>query len=185
MWSEKSERLGIRQMLRGIGGSMILIGCLGLGLWYKKQLTGRVRNLRLLEHILELLASEVRFGRATLPECCEHVSAQVSEPFSEALGQVAERMLENDGVTFDAVFRECMEETLRSMPLKPQDRENFYAFLSTIGYADRQMQLRAMEHGCELMAGTIEKLERDNAEKCRMAIGLGAMGGLLLILVLW
>ena len=172
-------------MFREIGGSMILIGCLGLGIWYRTQLTGRVSALRMLEHILELLASEVRFGRATLPECCIHVSAQVQEPVSRALSQVAERMRENDGVPFAAVFRECMEEPLRTLPLKKEDREGFFGFLSTVGYVDRQMQLRAMEHGCELMAGTIEKLERDNAEKCRMAVGLGAMGGLLLILVLW
>ena len=172
-------------MLRGIGGSMILIGCLGLGIWHRTQLTGRVSALRMLEHILELLASEVRFGRATLPECCKHVATQVSEPFSGALVKVAERMQENDGIPFAEVFQECMEEPLRTLPLKQEDREGFFRFLSTVGYVDRQMQLRAMEHGCELMAGTIEKLERDNAEKCRMAVGLGAMAGLLLILMLW
>ena len=164
---------------------MILIGCLGLGIWYRTQLTGRVSALRMLGHSLELLASEVRFGRATLPECCRHVSAQVQGTFSQALSQVAERMQENEGVSFAAVFRECMEEPLRALPLKKEDWENFFRFLSTVGYVDRQMQLTAMEHGCELIAGTIEKLERDNAEKCRLAVGLGAMGGLLLILVLW
>ena len=164
---------------------MILIGCLGLGIWYRTQLIGRVSALRMLVHILELLASEVRFGRATLPECCKHVAAHVPGPVSQALSQVAEKMQENDGVPFTTVFRECMDKPLRTLPLKKEDREGFFSFLSAVGYVDRQMQLRAMEHGCELMAGTIEKLERDNAEKCRMAVGLGAMGGLLLILVLW
>jgi stalled ribosome rescue protein Dom34 len=35
------------------------------------------------------------------------------------------------------------------------------------------------------MIATEEQLVRENEEKCRMAVGLGAMGGLLLILVLW
>ncbi len=37
----------------------------------------------------------------------------------------------------------------------------------------------------EQLAATEEQLVRENEEKCRMAVGLGAMGGLLLILVLW
>ena len=47
------------------------------------------------------------------------------------------------------------------------------------------MQLRVIEQSTELLESTVEKLEKENAEKCRMAVGLGAMGGLLLILVLW
>ena len=46
------------------------------------------------------------------------------------------------------------------------------------------MQLRAIEQGMERLGVTEERLEKENEEKSRMAVGLGAMGGLLLILVL-
>ena len=61
-------------MLRGLGCCMIFGGCLGLGLWYRSQLNGRIGALRSLRNILELLAGEVRYGRDTLPECCGHIS---------------------------------------------------------------------------------------------------------------
>lgn len=172
-------------MFRGIGGVMIFTGCLGLGMWYRCQLTERVSALRLLGHILELLSSEIRYGRATLPECCRHAAAQLSEPFAGTLRQVEKRMRENTGAGFAEVFRECLSEPIKSLPLKPEDRAAFFRFLSETGFMDRQMQLRVIEQSRELMTGTVEKLERENAEKCRMAVGLGAMGGLLLILVLW
>ena len=172
-------------MLRGIGGVMIFMGCLGLGVWYRGQLTGRVRALWLLKGVLELLSSEIRYGRATLPECCRHAASQLPAPFCEALREVDERMRRNDGDTFAAVFCECMSKPLKELPLRKEDRDNFLGFASEEGFLDGQMQLRTLERSSELLSDTAERLQKENVEKCRMAVGLGAMGGLLLILVLW
>lgn len=172
-------------MLKGIAGIMVFSGCLGLGFWYRNQLNGRIKSLRLLQGMLELLASQVRYGRATLPECCRHVSVQLGPPFDQAFRGVAERMQENTGATFAEVFRDYLEKPLKELPLKQEDRETFMQFASKTGYQDGQLQLRFMEQSGELMAGTVERLEKESNEKCRMAVGLGAMGGLLLVLVLW
>ena len=172
-------------MLKGFGGIMILSGCLGLGFWYREQFCGRIRALRMLGTILELLASQVRYGRATLPECCRQVAPQLDSPFEQAFRGVAEQMQQNTGASFAAIFREHMEEPLRELPLTLEDRENFLQFASETGYLDGQMQLRVIEQSGELMSGTVERLEREKADKNRVAVGLGAMGGLLLILVLW
>lgn len=94
-------------------------------------------------------------------------------------------MEENTGISFGDVFREETEGALKAMPLKEEDRENFMRFTAQTGFMDGQMQLRTIEHSMELLQATEEKLELENAEKCRMAVGLGAMGGLLLVLVLW
>ena len=48
-----------------------------------------------------------------------------------------------------------------------------------------QTKGRLNEQSMELLGSTEERLERENAEKCRMAVGLGAMSGMLLILILW
>ena len=61
-------------MVRMLGGCMVFAGCLGLGLWYRYQFGARIKALHNLERMLELLASEVRYGRATLPECCSHIA---------------------------------------------------------------------------------------------------------------
>lgn len=171
-------------MVRMLGGCMIFAGCLGLGLWYRFQMVGRIRAIRSLEHILELLGSEVRYGRATLPECCGHIARGLPAPFGEAFLEIGHRMEENTGLTFGEIFREEMAEALRGLPLRETDREDFLRFAWQTGYADAKMQLRAIEQSAELLKGTRERLEGENAEKCRMAVGLGAMGGLFLILIL-
>lgn len=172
-------------MIRIAGGGMIVLGSLGLGLWYRGQFGERIRALRDLEHILELLASEIRYGRDTLPECCGHVARNLSAPFSQAFLKVGHRMEENEGLSFGQVFREEMAGALASLPLQEADREHFLGFASQTGFSDSQMQLRAITQSCELLQETRERLEEEHEGKCRMAVGLGAMGGLLLLLVLW
>lgn len=172
-------------MIKLLGGCLVFAGCLGLGLWYRYQFGARIKALRSLEHMLELLASEVRYGRATLPECCSHIAGGLDLDFEEAFREVGRRMEENMGTSFGEVFREEMEKALGGLPLQEADRENFLRFAARTGFSDSQMQLREIEQSAELLRNTRERLERENTEKCRMAVGLGAMGGLLLILVLW
>ncbi len=172
-------------MIRLIGGCMILSGCFGLGIWYREQFVGRLKMLGELQKLLELLAAEIRYGRATLPECCRNTGKYLQEPFSGILTAISERMDRNFGDSFGEVFREEMLPQLKKMPLKEEDVENFLRFTNQSGFADGQMQVRTLEQSMELLHGTEEKLQQENAEKCRMAVGLGAMSGLLLILILW
>ena len=172
------------EMLRGIGSGMILAGCLGLGLWYRGQLRGRIQALRQLVAILDLFCSEVGYGRSTLPECCRRLAGQVPEPFGESLGRIGEIMEENRGKAFAEVFREYMEEPLGTMSLRDTDREVFLGAVPQMGFVDGQMQLKVMESSRERLSSTIGTLEQENAQKCRMAVGLGAMGGQFLLLIL-
>ncbi len=46
------------------------------------------------------------------------------------------------------------------------------------------MQLRMIEQSRVRIETRTDSLERGNVERCRMAVGLGALGGLLILLVL-
>lgn len=172
-------------MFRILGGFMIFGGCMGLGIWYCFRMKGRIRALGSLGNILGLLAGEVRYGRATLPECCGQAARHLDVPFREAFSAVSRRMEENRGEAFGEVFREEVGKVLQELPLDALDRESFMQFTDQTGFMDGQMQLRAIERSMESLHGTKEKLEEENAQKSKMAVGLGAMGGLLLVLVLW
>lgn len=171
-------------MLRLAGACMILTGCFGLGFWYRRQFTGRVRALREMCNTLSLLCSEIRYGRGTLPECCRNVADRMAGNFGPAFRMIADRMRENTGESFAEVFAECAEVPLKEMPLKEEDREEFLRFVSAGTFGDGQMQLALIEQSREQLETRAAALERENGEKCRMAVGLGAMGGLLIILIL-
>ena len=172
-------------MLKGAGCIMILAGCFGMGLLYREKMNGRIRALQQLMDILELFESEVRYGRSVLPECCRRVGGQIGGAMGETLVYVSERVQENDGASFGEIFSENVGNVLKELPLKAEDRAAFFQFISPNGFMDGQMQQRAIEQCRERLGRTKEKLEQENAEKSRIVVGLGAMSGLLLILILW
>ena len=163
---------------------MIVTGCLGMGLWYREHFIGRLETLRELQRIQEILISEIRYGKSTLPESCNHIADRLKEPYQSCFARIYERMRENTGVVFGQVFREEMEACLAGLPLKEEDKKCFLTLFPDNGYVDESMQIRTIEQSKELLQHTIGELERENAEKCRMAVGLGAMSGLLLLIVL-
>lgn len=131
-----------------------------------------------------MLIGEIRYGKATLPECCIQVSEQLPQPYRGSLRAVYERMAENMGESFDTVFREEIEKALLQLPLKGEDRALVLSLFSKKGFEENAMQIRTIEQGRERLRQVIESVEAEHAQKCRMAVGLGIMGGLLVTVVL-
>lgn len=155
-----------------------------MGIWYREQFQGRLKILRQLAEILELLMSEVRYGKSTLPECCRYVGERVQEPFGGCLVHIHDEMQKNTGNGFYEVFSEGMGECLEGFPLAKEDKEAFLHFASKGSFADGAMQLRWMEQSREMLGSIISGLEQETVQKGRIAVALGAMSGLLLVIVL-
>lgn len=128
--------------------------------------------------------SEIRYGKTPLPECCKRIGERVKQPYSMAFWSIYQKMEENTGDSFAEIFCSQMEKCLMQFPLSSQDREQFLSFAEGNSFGDGSMQIRSIERSRELLQITVKNLERENAEKCRMAVGLGAMSGLLLIIIL-
>lgn len=170
--------------MRFLGGIMIVGGCLGLGLWYREQFIGRINALRTLALILEMLMSEIRYGKASLPECCRNLASRLDEPYSSCLDDVGGETGGENGASFSGVFCDSMENCLKTQPLKKEDREIFLQPFHGQGFQDGAMQLRNMEQALVRISDGITLLEKERREKCNMAVGLGAMSGLLLVIIL-
>lgn len=128
--------------------------------------------------------SEIRYGKTPLPECCRRLGERQREPFGEAFLSIYEEMKENHGESFSEIFCAKMEQCLKKIPVTEQDREDFLSFARGQSFEDGSMQLRTIERSKELLLTTARRLEKENAEKGRMAVGLGAMSGLLLLVIL-
>ena len=74
--------------------------------------------------------------------------------------------------------------TLEKMPLKREDREIFLAPFCGQGFSDGQMQLKSIEQSLAQIKDIIRIQNEEQREKCRMAVGLGVMSGLLLIIIM-
>lgn len=170
--------------MRLVGALLILVGCTGLGLWYKEQFLGRLRALRTLTAILEMLMSEIRYGKATLSECCREVAARVEEPYKSVLMGVYQECNNATSASFGEIFVEMMERCFAQLPLKREDREIFLSPFKGQGFQDGQMQIKSLEQSLYRLNDMIRIQNEEQREKCRMSVGLGVMSGLLLVIVM-
>ena len=89
-----------------LGGFLILLGCFGMGLWYRQQFLGRLYTIRELIRILEQWISEIRYNGSTLPECCRQTGRQRKD----RLGEICTEVYREYAETEDAGFLELAEK---------------------------------------------------------------------------
>lgn len=171
-------------MIRVLGFSLIGISCSGLGVWYARNLRQRLHHLHAMNRILELLISLLQYGKSTLPECCCQLAAQVEEPYSGAFARIWQELSENRGSCFAEVYESIMGEALQVTALQEQDRQLFLQCMLDQGGSDGEAGVRLIRRQQELLQERITRLETENREKSRMAVGLGTLGGLLIIIIL-
>ena len=171
-------------MLRVLGFSLIGVSCSGLGIWYAWNLRQRLYHLHAINRILELLVSQLQYGKSTLPECCSQLAAQVEEPYSSAFAQVWQELSDNRGSCFAQVYERIMGKALQETALQEQDRQLFMQCMLDQGGSDGEAGVRLLRRRQELLQERIARLEAENREKSRMAGGLGTLGGLLIIIIL-
>lgn len=108
----------------------------------------------------------------------------MKEPYGSAFEGIYGQMAENTGESFGEVFKNRINKCLEQVPVRKKEKELFVQSLAGNSFEDSAMQLRSIERYNDLLKASAAEAEREIAEKSRMAMGLGAMGGLLLIIVL-
>lgn len=171
-------------MVRVVGASLIIGGCTAIGFFYKGRFHAALWHLRYMQQILELIMSEIRYGKATLPECCGNIAGKVVQPYSEALKRIGENMLKPEGMGFAENWRVHMEHALGEVPVTKREKEMFLGFSSCCGLNDNQMQVRAIEQYRDMLESTIKMREAELNKQSKMAAGLGIMSGLLITVIL-
>ncbi len=171
-------------MQRVVGFIMIFAGCSGLGVWYGKQYREQIKTLRSFCRILEYFEAEIRFGRAVLSECCLKLADRTQEPFRSSFYDIYDKFYENSGESFGDICRESLENGLKNLVVKKEDKEVFINCFSSGGYEENLLQIRLIEQAREELADRLALAEQENASKYKLALGMGVMSGLLLIILL-
>lgn len=171
-------------MLRIVGAVCIILGSTGIGFWYRQRLYAAIGHLRSMKQILEFFMSEIRYGKATLPECCKKAGERMEEPYRGALLEIYEKMEAYDGSSFSEKWISCMTAALADVPITQKEKEIFLGFSAGSRISDNHMQLQAAAGYRDMLESSIKSREEEVQKQGRMAAGLGIMGGLLLTVIL-
>lgn len=82
-------------MLRVIGALLTILACGFAGIIMARSYTMRPKYLQDFATALQLLATEIDYGRTSLPEACHKISGQTIPPIAQFFGDFAS-LLDND-----------------------------------------------------------------------------------------
>ncbi len=170
-------------MQKTFGFILILAGCSGLGMWYSMQFRLRIQNLKKMCHILRMLESQVRFGRSTMGECCEQIARRVDNPFKSCFKEIAGEMEQNEGSSLGQVSRASFNRHLKRLVVSEKEKEEFVTCFAHEGFEDEGMQIQSILRGRQELETAMQELNETLTSRCRLAISLGTMSGLLLVVL--
>ena len=155
----------------------------------------RVRQLQELGRIIGYMSGELRYRREILAQAFESISKKCSVPFSGWLDELSKRLDRNlrlrmddeymrmENTDFQSLWKKSADDFYLQSGLKREDMEYIYNLGQTIGYLDVQAQ----EQGLLLLQGDlnrhIQRLEDEMHERIRVAMILGAVLGILLVII--
>lgn len=171
------------KVLRYVGMGLVVFGCTALGMEMSSDRKKRIRDIRELQKILDLLEGEIGYAHASLPESFRQVSGRVKPPFSGFLAHMAEHMEAFLGDTLKEIFRQHVRDELEQTALQKDDLEDLIRFGEQLGYLDVKMQLTAIAFYREQLAQSCEQAQELYRNQSKLFRCLGIMGGLFLVII--
>lgn len=155
-----------------------------MGWSVRDRLKGKLNDLYQIREMFKMLQNEIIYSRAALPEACRHIGERVNKPYAEAFKSIHEEMIANSGQSFCLVWKKHMGKCLQEITVSGEDKKILLEFGNCIGFMDGTMQAQAVEQYMHRLNLSIEKMEKEMADKCKVIMSLSVMGGLMLAIIL-
>lgn len=171
-------------MLRLLGAGAVITAGTAIGFSMERELANRVKSLREIEHITDILKAEIRYAGTPLQEVFRGTAERVEAPFSDMLREAADEMELRDGKTLGKIWGDCILRLPGDTGLTQADKREFSHLGERLGYLDGQMQIRTLERYKEELEREQKEAEADYRQKVRVYRCLGFLGGVFLTLLL-
>lgn len=177
--------------MKWMGACLVTLGCSGLGQHMARQWRLRLRWLEQIRQMIYFLKGEILYGHTALGEALKRVGERCRKAEGEGglkemplfFLSVAERIEQQKGESFSAIWKEETEKILNS-PLKEEDISSLKSLGDHLGYLDLTMQERTLLLYLEQLDGQIAYLKQNTKERTKLYTSLGIMGGLFLAVIM-
>lgn len=171
-------------MLKLAGILLLMTGCIGLGINKVAEEKRRIRELREIRRIVQRIQSEMVYGKRTLPEICLLLSQCMKEPYQRAFLEIFQCLEENDGSTFESIWKERMNACMETMPLKEEEKEILRCLPEQNGILDETIQAADVGQSLDILTEHIRQAEAEYENKSKVIISISVMAGLFLVILL-
>lgn len=169
--------------MKWLGMCMVLMGSLGLGLWYSTLYTKRWKNLLSCRKAMMIIRGEIAYGRTPLPQAFGQAAGRVQGVLKEFLEMVSERLAEGGG-RMEQIWRKALEEVFRDREMRQEDLRELRELGDTLGYLDVEMQLQTIDLYIRRLEQSIREYEEEKKSRTRLYPALATMCGALICIIM-
>lgn len=171
-------------MLREMCIFLLVPVCAAAGFGRGRAEAERIRELKRLKRMTQLLAGAISYGGVPLPAALGAAGRRMEEPYRRFLLETAGELERLPGRGFADIWAEKADRYLKGTGLKAEDLEELKGLGRDLGYLDKQMQLQTID-GCRMeWEQKIEELQEGLPVRRKLYQSLGIMGGLFLAVLL-
>lgn len=170
-------------MLRLLAVLFVLYGSIGFSFKVCQEMRTRLRQVEQMKEIFRMFQTEISFSRASLPEICLVVSKRISEPYKSAMEEVYIEVQKKSGLQFPVIWQEKVEQCLKLLPVKKEEKEIFLEFGNQTGFTDWEMQAGMLKKNQKQLEELHSQLKSEMKNKEKVITSLGILGGLMLVIV--
>lgn len=172
-------------MLLKISGCLFVLAATTFaGMARAEGIEDEYRQMRMLQNLLCMIESEIRYAHTHLGEIFLHVSGRTEEPYKGWLLSMEQRMGQAGSGAFAVIWTEAVKEHLSGSGLPEKELERLSVLGGQLGVLDLALQLRVLALYQEQLGLGMEEVREGMKAKVRLCHCLGVMSGLLVAVLL-
>lgn len=159
-------------------------GCVGMGISKVREEKRRTWELRQIKRIITRIQNEMIYGKRTLPEICFLLSGCMEQPYQEIFYNIYQKLGENRGVVLEKLWKEQMENGLKELPLKKEEKDILYTLPEHLGIQDETMQAADIGQSLDMVTERVRRAEAEYESKAKVIMSLSVTAGLFISILL-
>ncbi|BCN30392.1 stage III sporulation protein AB [Anaeromicropila herbilytica] len=155
-----------------------------IGIYFSDRIKDRMNELKELKKIILSLRGDIRYAMTPLPEALKVIASRHEGKFETFLEHLSKELNELGGITFQEIWKKCVEEDLNETALTKKDKVYLGQLGENLGYLDKEMQINTIDLYISQLETEIEELTGSMKEKTHLYNCLGIMLGIFIAIII-
>lgn len=171
-------------MIKLAGVIFLVSGFTGVAFCICEEQKNRLKLLKEMKYMYQVLQNEIRYTRLPLPEIFRMTGEKLKEPYGSMLQKISSSMTWEQGDSFQDIWGREILEHLKRVPLNKEQKSLLLQFPESTGSLESEGQARVLERFVEELSRWITQIEEEQKNKNKVIMSLGIAGGIFLSILL-
>ncbi len=167
-----------------LGGAMVIFSTSAYGFLMSRDLQKRLQELKEIKKIMFLLKGEIGFGMTPILEAAGNIAGRCGSVMSGILKELEAAGGAVKNGSLGDIWKKVFGKGLYETHLSEREKERLLSLGDSLGLADTQTQINALEAYVDELDASIDELSKILPTKTRLYQSLGVMLGVIITIIM-